>query len=73
LFHQQLEETLNSQYLRIRLTQADQLLRSTGFAVTEIGILCGFRSPSHFSRSFRSQFGVSPVRMRAELLRKRND
>jgi len=53
-------------YLRIRLDRAVHLLRSTSLSVTEIGILCGFATASHFSRSFKRRFGVAPSRWAAQ-------
>jgi transcriptional regulator GlxA family with amidase domain len=53
-------------YLRIRLDHAVHLLRSTSLSVTEIGILCGFATASHFSRSFKRRFGVAPSHWAAQ-------
>jgi transcriptional regulator GlxA family with amidase domain len=53
-------------YLRIRLDHAVHLLRSTSLSATEIGILCGFATASHFSRSFKRRFGVAPSRWSAQ-------
>ncbi len=47
-------------YLQMRLDKARELLRQTTLSVTEICVACGFRSPSHFSKSYRAAFGVSP-------------
>ncbi|HKP77618.1 MAG TPA: GlxA family transcriptional regulator [Phenylobacterium sp.] len=60
LFDGHLGETVNSRYMRIRLAQADQLLRTTGLSTTTVGVACGFKSASHFSRSYRRQYGRSP-------------
>lgn len=45
-----------------RLDHAAQLLRSTDMNITEITFECGFEDVSHFSRSFKEKFGVSPSR-----------
>lgn len=47
-------------YLDLRLKKARQLLLQTGRSVSDIGIACGFVSASHFSKSYREMFGVSP-------------
>ena len=47
-------------YLAIRLERAAELLRSSAFPITEVAVLCGFRSTAHFSRRFRQRFDVSP-------------
>jgi len=49
---------------RTRLHKARDLLLSTTLSVSEIANRVGFASRSHFSRAFRSAFGVDPSRMR---------
>lgn len=60
LFRAQLGTGVGAMYLRIRLDQAAQLLRSSGMSVTEAAVACGFQSASHFARAFRARFGVRP-------------
>jgi transcriptional regulator GlxA family with amidase domain len=62
LFLAQLGETVNRAYLRIRLAQAEDLVRKTGLSATAIALACGFRNSSHFSRVFKSRFGHPPSR-----------
>jgi transcriptional regulator GlxA family with amidase domain len=62
LFLAQLGETVNQAYLRIRLAQAEDLVRKTGLSATAIALACGFRNSSHFSRVFKSRFGHPPSR-----------
>ncbi|WP_295313557.1 GlxA family transcriptional regulator [Roseobacter sp.] len=47
-------------YLRLRLAKARDLLRQTDFSVTDVCVACGFRSLSHFSKSYRAAYGISP-------------
>ncbi|WP_298969202.1 GlxA family transcriptional regulator [uncultured Roseobacter sp.] len=47
-------------YLRLRLEKARDLLRQTDFSVTDVCIACGFKSLSHFSKSYRAAYGISP-------------
>jgi transcriptional regulator GlxA family with amidase domain len=47
-------------YLDLRLKKSRQLLLQTGGSVSEIAIACGFVSASHFSKSYREMFGLSP-------------
>jgi AraC-like DNA-binding protein len=49
---------------RARLDRAQQLLLSTGLSISDIANHVGFASRSHFSRSFRNEFGVDPTSMR---------
>lgn len=58
-------ETISETYLGIRLDHAAQLLRATSLSVTEVGVACGFRSMSHFSRRYRARFGQPPGRNRS--------
>jgi transcriptional regulator GlxA family with amidase domain len=51
-------------YLSVRLERAQTLLRQSPLSVTEVGMACGFVSPSHFSRAYRKGFGRSPARER---------
>jgi len=47
-------------YLDLRLKRARQLLLQTASSISEIAIACGFVSASHFSKSYREMFGMSP-------------
>jgi len=43
-----------------RLKKAAQLLTNHGYKVYEIANKLGFSTPSHFTRNFQKQFGISP-------------
>ena len=43
-----------------RIEYAKALLSSGNFSVTEIGRMCGYAEPCHFSREFSKRVGVSP-------------
>ncbi|MEY8197736.1 MAG: helix-turn-helix domain-containing protein, partial [Colwellia sp.] len=60
LFKQHLEDTPSGYYLKLRLECSRKLLQQSAMNIMEISIACGFNSPSHFSRTYRSLFGVSP-------------
>jgi transcriptional regulator GlxA family with amidase domain len=60
LFRAQLGATMGETYLKIRLEQAERMLRTTGLSVTAVGLACGFASASHFARTFRSAYGQAP-------------
>ena len=54
-------------YLRsARLNHARHLLETTFLSVKEIMSLAGFRSESHFVRTFQAAFGKSPARYRRQ-------
>lgn len=44
----------------IRCEKALDLIRQTDQSLSEIAYEVGYSSPSHFSRTFRKQFGISP-------------
>jgi AraC-like DNA-binding protein len=49
--------------LEKRLERAHSLIKQFGqhrLQIQEIAYLCGFESPSHFSRMFKQHFGISP-------------
>lgn len=60
LFKRWLHTTPNAYYRELRLLRARSLLQSTALPVTEIAVSCGFTSPAHFSRCFRTRFRRSP-------------
>ena len=48
----------------IRLSQAENMLKSSNFTVSEISESVGFSDPFYFSRIFKQSFGVSPSEFR---------
>ncbi len=60
LFAKHLQTSPKRYYLHLRLEKARNLLRQTDLSVTDVCVACGFRSLSHFSKSYRSAFGISP-------------
>lgn len=65
LFAAHLAETPARFYTGLRLERARTLLRQSGMAIAAIAVACGFESPSHFSRSYRGVFGLSPKEERS--------
>lgn len=61
LFAQGMGMSFRAHYRRIRLERARELLRHSALPVTEIAIATGFSSPSHFARSYRAMFGLTPA------------
>ena len=47
-----------------RLEHGLSLLQSTDIPITEIAFDCGFKTPSHFSDSFKKRFGIKPSEIR---------
>ncbi|MGB3317135.1 MAG: GlxA family transcriptional regulator [Albidovulum sp.] len=65
LFAQHLNTTPMCFYMQMRLEKAHKLLSQTELSVTEIAVACGYKSTSHFTKSFRDAYGATPKRMRA--------
>ncbi len=54
-------------YIRLkRLGRAKQLLQNTQMSMGEIQAVCGFESPSYFSRAFKAEYGISPSDFRKQ-------
>ncbi|MDY0169032.1 MAG: substrate-binding domain-containing protein [Thermoguttaceae bacterium] len=49
---------------RVRLERAPQLLTETDLPIPDVAASSGFNSPEHFARTFKSQFGQSPLKFR---------
>ena len=50
--------------LQRRLDEAQSLLRRTNLSVTEVADAVGLTDPSHFTRVFKKQLGLTPTRYR---------
>jgi AraC-like DNA-binding protein len=50
--------------LRRRLDHAQRLLSTSGRTVSETAFDSGFENVSHFSRAYKSRFGISPAQSR---------
>jgi transcriptional regulator GlxA family with amidase domain len=66
LFRRSLGLTPAQYYLNLRLRRARELLLQTDMPIMSITVACGFRSPAHFSKSYRAVFGNSPSRQRRD-------
>jgi transcriptional regulator GlxA family with amidase domain len=60
LFKRYVGQVPTKYYLDMRLRRARELLLQTPMSVMEIAVACGFQSPPHFSKCYRSLFGHSP-------------
>jgi transcriptional regulator GlxA family with amidase domain len=69
LFLRGLETAPGRYYLRLRLQAAQRLVVDTDLPVSEIALRSGFESLSAFSRSFRNEYGRSPLKMRQTKMR----
>ncbi|MCX8996983.1 AraC family transcriptional regulator [Rhizobiaceae bacterium BDR2-2] len=51
--------------LNTRLEKGLALLQTTDIPISRIALECGFKTPSHFSDSFRKRFGIKPKGIRS--------
>lgn len=51
--------------LNSRLERGLTLLQTTGLPISAIALDCGFKTPSHFSDSFKKRFGIKPKCIRS--------
>jgi transcriptional regulator GlxA family with amidase domain len=60
LFKRDLNCVPKRYYLEMRLRRARELLLQTAMPIMDITAACGFQSPPHFSKCYRSQYGHAP-------------
>ena len=61
LFLSNLGITPKQYILELRINKAKQLLVYSNYSVTKISEKCGFSSPYHFCRAFKSKTGIPPT------------
>ena len=52
--------------IRLRLSRAAELLRTTKVSIGDISVSCGYPNQLHFSRAFKQRYGVSPREWRVQ-------
>jgi AraC family transcriptional regulator, exoenzyme S synthesis regulatory protein ExsA len=52
--------------MKKRLKMAAEMLENTSLPISEITYECGFENQTHFSRTFKSKYGLSPSQYRTE-------
>jgi transcriptional regulator GlxA family with amidase domain len=62
LFREQLGTTPVRYYQELRITESRRLLQHSDLPILDVGVACGFVSPSHFSKCYASFYGYSPSR-----------
>jgi len=64
LFRRYLSRSPQRYYMELRLQKARNLLMQTDMTVINVALACGFASPSHFSKCYRSHYNTTPYRER---------
>ncbi|WP_368183596.1 GlxA family transcriptional regulator [Aestuariibius sp. HNIBRBA575] len=67
LFRRYLNRSPKRYYMELRLQKARNLLMQTDMSVINVALACGFSSPSHFSKCYRSHYNTTPYRERGAL------
>lgn len=66
LFKDQIGQGPQEYLIKYRMSKAAQLLITTGLSVNEIGNAVGYTNQLHFSRAFKSVYGISPKYFREQ-------
>lgn len=66
-FKEYTEITPTQYILSLRISNAQTLLESTNYNITEIADIVGYDNPLYFSRIFKKQSGMSPSEFRKQL------
>ncbi len=53
--------------MEMRLDRARHLLVQTEMSVIDVALACGFDTPGHFARVYRTAFGITPMMQRGWL------
>ena len=64
LFRRYLDRSPKRYYMELRLQKARNLLMQTDMSVINVALACGFASPSHFSKCYRTHYNTTPYRER---------
>jgi AraC family transcriptional regulator, glycine betaine-responsive activator len=67
LFKRHLGSVPTRYYLEVRLRRARELLLMTNMSIMDIAVACGFQSPPHFSKCYRSHFSYPPGQERQRM------
>lgn len=67
LFGKYLNTSPKKYYLDLRLDRARNLLVQTEMSIIDVALACGFENPGHFSRVYRTAYGVTPMMQRGRL------
>jgi transcriptional regulator GlxA family with amidase domain len=68
LFRRYLDVTPSQYALQHRLKRARQLLRNTSMGVLEVAVVLGFTTASHFTKSYKQHFQLTPSEDRQQVL-----
>ncbi|MEA4960865.1 AraC family transcriptional regulator [Lutispora sp.] len=63
-FKAQTSKTPYEYLIDLKIEKAKKMLQSCKYSITEISLMCGFSSHSHFTSTFKKKTGISPTEYR---------
>ncbi|MGI5997219.1 MAG: helix-turn-helix domain-containing protein [Lutispora sp.] len=63
-FKKQMDKTPYEYLLDLKIEKAKKMLKGKDYSITEISMMCGFSSHSHFTTIFKKKTGLSPTEYR---------
>lgn len=67
IFKAQTSKTPYEYLLDLKIEKAKKMLKINDYSITEISMMCGFSSHSHFTSTFKKKTGISPTDYRLSL------
>lgn len=64
IFKKQMDKTPYEYLLDLKIEKAKKMLKAKDYTITEISMMCGFSSHSHFTTLFKKKTGLSPTEYR---------
>lgn len=68
LFHENMGCPPQEFLIRLRLSKAAEMMRTTSRPISEISMLCGYPNQLHFSHAFKKRYGMPPREWRRQNL-----
>lgn len=68
LFHENMGCPPQEFLIRLRLSKAAEMMRTTSRPISEISMLCGYANQLHFSHAFKKRYGMPPREWRRQNL-----
>lgn len=69
LFNRHLSSSPKKTYMAFRLQHAKELLRYSSMSIREVGLACGFTTPSAYYKAFTAVFQTGPAEYRRDFVR----
>ena len=66
-FKSQVGKTPYDYLLDLKIEKSKKMLKSNEYSITEISLLCGFSSHSHFTSTFKKKVGLSPTEFKLNI------